>query len=43
MPMRYVQLVEALAARHVRFVIVGGVAVILHGVPRSTFDLDSLD
>jgi hypothetical protein len=42
MPMRYVELVEALAARQVRFVIVGGVAVILHGVPRSTFDLDVL-
>lgn len=40
--MRYVELVEALAARKVRFVIVGGVAVVLHGVPRTTFDLDVL-
>ena len=40
--MRYVELVEALAARQIKFVIVGGVAVILHGVPRSTFDLDVL-
>ena len=40
--MRYVELVEALAERGIRFVIVGGVAVVLHGVPRTTFDLDIL-
>ena len=40
--MRYVEIVEALAARGIRFVIVGGVAVVLHGVPRTTFDLDVL-
>lgn len=40
--MRYVERIEALASRAIRFVIVGGVAVVLHGVPRTTFDLDIL-
>lgn len=38
--MRYLELVKALDAAGVRFVVVGGVAVILHGVPRTTYDLD---
>jgi len=25
----------------VRYVVIGGIAVVLHGVPRATFDLDS--
>ena len=29
-----------LAAHHVRFVVVGGVAAVLHGAPLATFDLD---
>ncbi len=40
--MRHLEIVRALAAREVRYVIVGGVAVILHGVPRATYDLDLL-
>ena len=34
------QLVEALSARQVRYVIVGGVALVLHGSARVTQDLD---
>lgn len=40
--MRYLEIVDALAAKEVRYLIVGGVAVILHGVPRTTYDLDLL-
>ena len=40
--MRFAPILQALHARAVRFVIVGGLAVILHGVPRTTFDLDVL-
>ena len=29
-------------AHDVRYVVIGGIAVILHGVPRATFDLDVL-
>jgi hypothetical protein len=36
----YVGLLRALDAAHVGFAIAGGVAVVLHGVPRMTFDLD---
>ena len=36
----YESVLQALAAAGVRFVVVGGVAVILHGVPRTTADLD---
>lgn len=40
--MRYREIVRELAARSVRYVVVGGIAVVLHGVPRATFDLDLL-
>jgi hypothetical protein len=36
----YVQLLRALDAGHVELAIAGGFAVVLHGVPRMTFDLD---
>lgn len=36
----YVSLFRALATAEVRFAIAGGLAVVLHGVPRMTFDLD---
>jgi hypothetical protein len=36
----YEELLRALAAAEVRYVLVGGVAVILHGVPRTTADVD---
>lgn len=38
--MFYEDVLTALQAAGVRFVLVGGLAVILHGVPRSTADLD---
>ena len=41
--LRHLKSVFASFASHdVRYVIIGGVAAILHGVPRSTFDLDIL-
>jgi hypothetical protein len=36
----YVSLFVALAKAEVRYAIAGGLAVVLHGVPRMTFDLD---
>src|SRR5436190_19423887 len=33
---------SSLQARDVRYVIIGGIAAVLHGVPRATFDLDIL-
>lgn len=36
----YLRVIEALNAANVRYVIVGGVAVVLHGVNRFTADLD---
>ena len=36
----YVQLFRALEAGHVSYAVAGGFAVVLHGVPRMTFDLD---
>ena len=36
----YVERFEALAHAGVRYVVVGGLAVVFHGVPRMTFDLD---
>ncbi len=36
------ELIEALALAQVRYCIVGGVAVNLHGVPRMTYDVDIL-
>lgn len=38
--MLYLEIVAALSAKEVRYVVVGGVAVVLHGVPRTTYDLD---
>jgi hypothetical protein len=37
---QYLEIVRALADNDVRYVVIGGVAVILHGVPRTTYDLD---
>jgi hypothetical protein len=36
----YLSALQALAGANVRFVVVGGVAAVLHGVERLTFDLD---
>lgn len=36
----YVSLLRALAGAGVEFAVAGGFAVVLHGVPRMTFDLD---
>ncbi len=33
---------ESLQRHDVRYVVIGGIAAILHGVPRATFDLDIL-
>lgn len=33
---------SSLKAHDVRYVVIGGIAVVLHGVPRATFDLDIL-
>ena len=33
---------RCLHARDVRYVVIGGVAAIVHGVPRTTFDVDLL-
>jgi hypothetical protein len=33
---------ESLHCHEVRYVVIGGIAAVLHGVPRSTFDLDIL-
>lgn len=33
---------ECLHSREVRYVVIGGIAAVLHGVPRMTFDLDLL-
>jgi hypothetical protein len=32
----------SLQAHNVRYVVIGGIAAVLHGVPRATFDLDIL-
>src|SRR5436190_23421466 len=39
-PRPYVSLLSALGEAGVEFAVVGGFAVVLHGVPRMTFDLD---
>ena len=36
------QVFSSLLAHEVRYVTIGGIAAILHGVPRTTFDLDIL-
>ena len=33
---------ESLQRHNVKYVVIGGIAAILHGVPRATFDLDLL-
>ena len=33
---------ESLRSHDVRYVVIGGIAAVLHGVPRATFDLDVL-
>ena len=33
---------KSFESRDVRYVVIGGIAAILHGVPRATFDLDIL-
>ncbi len=33
---------RCLSARDVRYVVIGGIAAIVHGVPRTTFDVDLL-
>lgn len=40
MPINFVSLFELLNAAHVRFVLVGGLAVVLHGFDRLTADAD---
>lgn len=40
--MRYLDLFRALNSHHVRYVLVGGLAMNLHGVPRMTMDIDLL-
>ena len=39
---RFPDVFRCLSARDVRYVVIGGVAAIVHGVPRTTFDLDLL-
>jgi hypothetical protein len=39
-PPKFREALEILAAHHVDFVVVGGVAAVLGGAPISTFDLD---
>jgi predicted nucleotidyltransferase len=39
-PVQISKLLAVLAAHEVRFVVVGGVAAIMHGAPYTTFDLD---
>ena len=39
---RFQEVFESFESRNVRYVVIGGVAAILHGVPRATFDLDIL-
>jgi hypothetical protein len=36
----YLQLLHAFASAQVRYAVAGGFAVVLHGIPRTTFDLD---
>ena len=39
---RYLDVFSSLKKRDVRYLVIGGIAVVLHGVPRATFDLDIL-
>lgn len=38
----YRELAKSLNSRKVRYLVIGGNAVVAHGVPRNTFDLDIL-
>lgn len=40
--MSFARILEVLARHQVEFVVVGGVAAVLHGAPVTTFDLDAL-
>lgn len=39
---RYEKVFESLQRHDVKYVVIGGVAAVAHGVPRATFDLDML-
>ena len=39
---RYLDVFSSLSKLNVRYLVIGGIAVVLHGVPRATFDLDIL-
>jgi hypothetical protein len=39
---RYIQVLKALEAERVEYILIGGIAVILHGLPRFTEDIDIL-
>lgn len=39
---RYLDVLKSLSARRAKYVVIGGVAAIAHGVPRNTLDLDIL-
>lgn len=39
---RYRDVFKSLSAHEVRYLVIGGIAAIVHGVPRMTFDLDIL-
>src|SRR5580698_3598340 len=39
---RYLDVFSSLNSQGVRYVVIGGIAAIIHGVPRATFDLDLL-
>jgi hypothetical protein len=38
----YLDVFKSLNRRKVKYVVIGGVAAVVHGVPRATFDLDLL-
>jgi len=39
---RYLDVFASLNSHNVKYVVIGGIAAIIHGVPRATFDLDLL-
>jgi hypothetical protein len=39
---RLADVFKSFQEREVRYVVIGGIAAVLHGVPRATFDLDIL-
>ena len=38
----FTDFLRLLNEREVRYLVIGGIAAVLHGVPRATFDLDIL-